>query len=352
MNANYKYDLFISYATGNKDIADYIVEKIEARGYSCFIAPRNIATGADYAKEIVNGISNSAAVLLVFSAKSNNSGFVLREINSAVSRNKTVIPLRIENFLPSEAMEFYLGVTHWLDAFPRVLDVHLDSVIGILKGIKAEDAPETKTISIIGPELVKVGDIAKFGYDYQKLTMKEIEIDYLCVPTSKFDMNEEIEGSFDDWQNAAKAYENETSILLVQNDELIGYCDIYPVTDEAYRELIDGKAMIRETMIDLFGFGGEFNAYIAMLAIVPEYATQANYMLICDWVLRHIAEWKKEGVIIKNLGISVYSDMLEKFMLRYGFHFKGTNPAKGKIYETNTEELASNPFVKNRYGTL
>lgn len=32
----FKYDLFISYAGDNKDIADYIVDKIEKRGFKCF----------------------------------------------------------------------------------------------------------------------------------------------------------------------------------------------------------------------------------------------------------------------------------------------------------------------------
>ena len=101
----FKYNLFLSYASENKDIADYIVDRIEKRGYKCFIAPRDIRTGAEYAAEIIRGISNSTAVLLVFSSKSDKSHYVLREINSAVSRNRPIIPLRIEDFLPSEAME-------------------------------------------------------------------------------------------------------------------------------------------------------------------------------------------------------------------------------------------------------
>lgn len=36
----FKYDLFISYASENKSIADYIVEKIEKRGYRCFICAK------------------------------------------------------------------------------------------------------------------------------------------------------------------------------------------------------------------------------------------------------------------------------------------------------------------------
>ena len=129
----FKYNLFLSYASENKNIADCIVDRIERRGYKCFIAPRDIWTGAEYAAEIIRGISNSTAVLLAFSSKSDKSHYVLREINSAVSRNRPIIPLRIEDFLPSEAMEFYLGPTHWLDAFPEILDVHLDKIVNILR---------------------------------------------------------------------------------------------------------------------------------------------------------------------------------------------------------------------------
>lgn len=117
----FKYDLFISYASENKDIADYIVDKIEKRGYKCFIAPRDIRTGSEYAVEIIRGISNSTAILLVFSSKLDKSHYVLREINSAVSRNRPIIPLRIEDFLPSEAMGFYLGPTHCWMLFLRCL---------------------------------------------------------------------------------------------------------------------------------------------------------------------------------------------------------------------------------------
>ena len=78
MNENvFKYDLFVSYATPNRKIAEYVVEKIEKRGKKCFIAPRNIRLGFDYAAEIVNGISNSRAVLLIFSSQSDKSAYVL-----------------------------------------------------------------------------------------------------------------------------------------------------------------------------------------------------------------------------------------------------------------------------------
>lgn len=346
----FQYNLFISYASDNKDIADYIVDRLEKRGHRCFIAPRDIRTGSEYAAEIIRGISNSSAVLLVFSSKSDKSHYVLREINSAVSRNKSIIPLRIEDFLPSEAMEFYLGPTHWLDAFPEILDIHLDKIENIFS-ILNDAISDTKTEShkIVGPELIKINDIKKLGIDYAALTMKEIEIDYLCIPSDMYEMNDTIEGTFDDWKHSAEEYENETSILLVKNDEIIGYCDMYPVVEDAYDELISGKAIIRDTMIDIFCMGGTFDVYIAMFAIVPDEAKQLHYLMIFDWIFEHLDEWDENDVHVDHVGISVYSDILEKYIKRFGFEFKGLNPAKGKIYETTVEELKRNPLVKKRY---
>lgn len=346
----FKFDLFISYASENKDIADYIVDKIERRGFKCFIAPRDIRTGSEYAVEIIRGISNSTAVLLVFSSKSDKSHYVLREINSAVSRNRPIIPLRIEDFLPSEAMEFYLGPTHWLDAFPAVLDVHLDKVVAIFSGMNNTVAEvKDENYRITGPELIKIEDIPQIGLDYTALTMKLIEIDYLCISSDFYNMNEYIEGSFEDWKQTTKAYGNDSAILLVKNDNVIGYCEMYPVIEDAYSKLISGQVIIRDSMIDLFCMGGTFDVYIAMVGVVPEEATQANHLMIFDWIFQHLNEWDENDVHVNRVGISVYSDMLEKFIKRFGFEYRSLNPAKGKVFETTVDKLKSNPLVKKRY---
>ena len=343
MESPFRYDIFVSYATANRELAEHIVTRIEARGFKCFIAPRDMRTGEDYASEIVRAISNSAVVLLIFSSAADKSGYVLREINSAVSRNKTVIPFRIENFLPSEAMEFYLGPTHWLDAYPNILDTHLDSLEKELKALTNNFIEETKKdLRILEPTLLKISELVDIGYDYKKITMKELEIDYLCISPEKFKMDEETEGTFDEWLETIKTYEEDTSVILVKKDEIIGYCDIYPVTDESYEILMKGKAIVRNSMIDLYMLGGEFNAYIAMIAITPNEATQTNYILFLKWIIQHVKEWAEKKIYIKNIGISVYSDMLEKFVIRCGFHYAGQNPAGGKIYEQNAKSFMEN----------
>ena len=349
----YKYDLFVSYAKKNITIAQYVVEKLEEKGLHCFIAPRDITTGSDYAVEIVSAISNSTATLLIFSQDSDKSGYVLREINSAVSRNKTIIPMKIENFVPSEAMGFYLGVTQWLDAYPEILEVHVNDIISIVNRINNKDSltQGQRKAKITDPQLCRIREAMSIGFSGKDILMKEIELDYLCIPQDKYNMTEDTEGTLEDWADAIQ-YEEDTSTLLICNDEIKGFCDFYPVTPESYKDLIDGKVIVRSNMIDLYDLGGQFNMYIAMIAISPELESQKTYLMFFDWIITHLKEWKKSDIEMINLGISVYSDLLEKFVIKFGFSFRGLNPAKGKIYEVSKHDLLSNDMIIKRYGML
>lgn len=344
----YQYDLFISYATENADIAKYVVEKIERRGKRCFIAPRDIRSGADYASEIVKGISNSLAVLLIFSSESDKSAYVLREVNSAVSRNKTIIPLRIENFLPSEAMEFYLGPTHWLDAFPQVLDTHLDSIFSILAGLASPKGEvSSHELHFSGLRVVDMSDLLAAGWTKKQITLREIELDYLCVPPDKYIMNDITEGVLDDWIDSVQ--ENaDTSCALVRDDQMIGYCDFYPVESADFDLLQNGSSMIKADMIALYSFGGHYDAYIAMAAVDPDCASQNTYMKIFDWIFARLGKWNEEGISIGRIGVSVYQPLFEKFIQAFGFEYACTNPAGGKVYVTDMEKLSKNNLYCKR----
>ena len=52
--------IFISHSSRDASIAVQICERLEKSGLNCFIAPRDIRPGKEYAEEIVKGIDNSA----------------------------------------------------------------------------------------------------------------------------------------------------------------------------------------------------------------------------------------------------------------------------------------------------
>jgi hypothetical protein len=129
------HDIFISYATKDKAAADALCAILENNGVRCWIAPRDIVPGSDWGGSIVNGIRTSRVMLLVFSTTANASNQIKREVECAADAGVTIVPLRIENTLPTESFKYFLGNIHWLDALTPPLEKHLQEVVVKVKAI-------------------------------------------------------------------------------------------------------------------------------------------------------------------------------------------------------------------------
>jgi PKD repeat protein len=119
------HDVFISYASGDKPIADAICATLESHAIKCWIAPRDILPGQPFAQAILNAISLSKIFILVFSSKANISPYIIREVDRAVKNGIPIIPFRIEDVKPVHDLEFYLSTPHWLDALTPPLEAHI-----------------------------------------------------------------------------------------------------------------------------------------------------------------------------------------------------------------------------------
>ena len=129
------HDVFVSYSVKDKTTADAICASLEANGIRVWIAPRDVMPGSDWGESIIDAIQQSQVMILVFSANSNASPQIKREIERAVNKGVTVVPFRIDDVLPSKTLEYFISTQHWLDAFTPPLEKHLDSLVTILRSI-------------------------------------------------------------------------------------------------------------------------------------------------------------------------------------------------------------------------
>jgi hypothetical protein len=129
------HDVFISYSARDKPVADAVCATLESSGVRCWIAPRDVQAGIAYAESLVNGLSNSRLMILVFSANSNRSPQVLREVERAVSKGLPILPFRIEDAPMSQEMEYYIASQHWLDALTPPLERHLARLCDSVKSL-------------------------------------------------------------------------------------------------------------------------------------------------------------------------------------------------------------------------
>jgi len=118
------HDVFISYSSQDKPIADAICAIMEQQAIRCWIAPRDVLPGQQWAGSILRAIAKARVVVLVFSAASNTSPQVLREIERAVHNGTAIIPFRIEDVPFNESLEFFISTPHWLDALTPPLEAH------------------------------------------------------------------------------------------------------------------------------------------------------------------------------------------------------------------------------------
>lgn len=136
------HDVFISYSSKDKSVADATCALLEARAIRCWMAPRDILPGSEWGAAIVGAIGACRVMVLIYTSSSNASPQVRREVERAVARGLHVIPFRVEDVPMSPALEYFISSPHWLDALSPPLERHLDHLARIIKAVlDAQNAP-------------------------------------------------------------------------------------------------------------------------------------------------------------------------------------------------------------------
>jgi hypothetical protein len=102
-----------------------------------------VLPGIPYGEAIIDGINRSRILVLVFSINSNSSPQVMREIERAVHKGIPIIPLRIDEVIPTKAMEYFVSAAHWLDAMTPPLERHLQRLGETIQVLLSNETGET-----------------------------------------------------------------------------------------------------------------------------------------------------------------------------------------------------------------
>ena len=142
------FDVFISYSSLDKPIADHICNVLEQYGFACWIAPRNIRPGQRYALEIMHGIKSCYLMVLILSKNSNQSAHVANEVDRAFNENKPIIPFLIDDIQMNDEFAYYLSRKQLLMGHPNYEDKLLELSKAVAKTLE-------RTLSKISPRISK-----------------------------------------------------------------------------------------------------------------------------------------------------------------------------------------------------
>jgi len=145
------HEVFISHSSQDKPVADAVCAALENTAIRCWIAPRDLQPGRSFAGEITRAIQRSKVMVLIFSAHSNTSEQVLREVQLAANSHLHIVQFRIADVNPNDDLEYYLSTPHWLDALTPPLEDNLQRLgtsVKALLGMPAEDPAKRAMIPV------------------------------------------------------------------------------------------------------------------------------------------------------------------------------------------------------------
>jgi hypothetical protein len=161
------HDVFISHSVKDKTLADALCATLESEGIRCWIAPRDVTPGVEWGGAIIGAIKQARVMVLVFTANANASPQIRREVERAVNHDVVILPFRVENVIPDESLEYFIGNVHWLDAMTPPIEAHFRNLARTIKilltPVWTRDRPAATVEAIPAEEVVDAGPVAGSG---------------------------------------------------------------------------------------------------------------------------------------------------------------------------------------------
>ena len=171
--------IFISYASQDAETANAVCKSLEGHGISCWMAPRNVQAGAQYADAIVRAINDAKAMVLVLSGSAVASAHVGREVERAASKNKPVFAFRIDGAALNPALEYFLSQSQWIDVPALGLKAALAKLVDAMGHVSTAAAPGippvrrsvnlAKRVLIAAAVVVGLAVAVGLGFRYSRL---------------------------------------------------------------------------------------------------------------------------------------------------------------------------------------
>jgi len=145
--------VFISYASGDRAQVLPLVDAMTRVGIGVWIDREGIHGGANYGEEIAGAIRDSAALVLMTSARSLASRNVKQEIALAWDFERPYVPLLLESVTIPTDVRYWLTTAQWVEVFDKPASEWLPQVLTALAPLGIAPAPpQSDEIRLAGRE--------------------------------------------------------------------------------------------------------------------------------------------------------------------------------------------------------
>ena len=161
-------DIFVSYNRNDREHAEALVNHLESRGFSCWVAPRNVILS--YASDIVDAISKCRIFLVLISANTLSSVHVLNEIEQAYKHytkgQLAIVPFFMQDVQLTAAMDYYLARIQHVYALGSQEDTVNQLIEKIEQGLKSLGGEAVNGVASTAALPVNVGEEVRLANRY------------------------------------------------------------------------------------------------------------------------------------------------------------------------------------------
>lgn len=112
-----KGSIFISHKKENLGEILPFIQMLESSGIPCWYAPRNIPEGQEYQTRIAMDIEKVELVLVFITKDLEQSVFVPKEVDRAITYNKIILPVMMDGSTVPKSLELFLCNIQWFDLY-------------------------------------------------------------------------------------------------------------------------------------------------------------------------------------------------------------------------------------------
>lgn len=258
---NIRNHIFISYSSKELDIALKVCEFLENNNFKCWIAPRNVEAGGNYATQIVNAIKKCDLLVLLASENTNNSGHVSNEVSIAFDNKKIIIPFKIQDFVFTDEYLYFLGRKHWIEAHNDI-NYGLKTLLDTIKSFEDKDDGSIAPVKIQNvdvKETVKTvtNNIVQSTYTRDEI-VKVIIDKSIKYPYNLYDKIQSDSGYNEVLFNARKLFKETVTVYKAK--------EALESSDNCVELLIDELSSENFSCIQVFGLPGGAKNMVLQLA--------------------------------------------------------------------------------------
>lgn len=123
--------IYCSYSRKDRPVVQSVCKSLAGKGVQLFVDYEQLA-GGDYAQELTKQIESAEAILFFYSENTENSTWVKHEIEFALSKRKSIVPVLLSESEESSWLHFNLGSFNWIKLDDININSTADRIINVL----------------------------------------------------------------------------------------------------------------------------------------------------------------------------------------------------------------------------